>query len=343
MFDLREFVQRMPKAELHVHLEGSIRPSTLLMLAERNGINLPARDEIGLLNFYRFRDFPHFIQIYATITGCLRTPEDYQLIAYEFGADCANQNIRYSEVTFSIATNQRMTGLDWNDILDGINAGRLQAKRDFGVEIRWVIDIVRDQPETQKEVLEIALAARDLGCVALGLGGNEAGFPPELFVETFMQAQKAGLPRVPHAGESLGAASVWTAIDHLQATRIGHGVRSIEDTLLVHELVRRGVPLEICPTSNIRLGIYEDFQAHPLRKLWDAGVAITIGSDDPPMFNTDLCQEYRVLVDHFCFTEDELEKISLNGLRFSLLPEEEKSTLMSAFQSEFIQLREALA
>jgi len=343
LFDLREFVGRMPKAELHVHLEGSIRPATLLMLAERNGINLPARDEIGLLNFYRFRDFPHFIQTYATITCCLRTPEDYQLIAYEFGAGCANQNIRYAEATFSIATNQRMTGLDWRDLLDGINAGRLQARRDFGVEIRWVIDIVRDQPETQKDVLEIALAARDSGCVALGLGGNEAGFPPELFVETFIEAQRAGLPRVPHAGEGLGAASVWIAIDQLQATRLGHGVRSIEDTSLVRELARRGIPLEVCPTSNIQLGIYDDFQAHPLRKLWDAGVAITIGSDDPPMFNTDLSQEYRVLVDHFCFTEDELEKISLNGLRFSLLPDEEKSTLMSAFQSEFIQLREALA
>jgi adenosine deaminase len=332
----------MPKAELHVHLEGSIRPATLLLLAERNRIELAARDEIGLLNFYRFRDFPHFIQTYATITNCLRTPEDYQLIAYEFGAGCAQQNIRYAEATFSIATNQRMTGLYWSEILAGINAGRRQVKQDFGVEIRWVIDIVRDQPETQKEVLEIALAARESGCVALGLGGNEAGFPPELFVETFMEAQQAGLPRVPHAGETLGAASVWTAIDQLQATRIGHGVRCIEDSLLVRELARRQIPLEVCPTSNIRLGIFDDFQAHPLRKLWDAGVAITLGSDDPPMFNTDLCQEYRMLVDHFCFTVDELEKISLNGLHFSLLPEGEKLRLMAAFQSEFKQLREVL-
>lgn len=343
MLDLAEFVQRMPKVELHVHLEGSIRPSTLLKLAEKNHVALPADDEIGLLKFYRFRDFPHFIQVYTAITRCLQTAEDYQLVAYEFGAGCSRQHIRYAEATFSIATNQRLTGLDWRQVLAGLNAGRLAAKQDFGVEIRWVFDIVRDQPETQREVLEVALAARGAGCVALGLGGNEAGYPPELFVETFLAAEQAGLPRVPHAGETLGAASVWTALSQLKATRIGHGVRSIEDPKLVRQLARQQIPLEICPTSNIRLDIYPDFQAHPLRKLWDAGVAITIGSDDPPMFNTDLNQEYQVLVDHFSFSFDELEQVSLNGVNFSLLPAEEKQTLASAFQSEFSQLREDLA
>jgi aminodeoxyfutalosine deaminase len=343
LFDLREYVQRMPKAELHVHLEGSIRPTTLLGLAERNQVSLPAKDEIGLLNFYRFSDFPHFIETYSTITHCLQTVDDYELIAYEFGADCTRQNIRYVEATFSIETNMRMTGLPGSEILVGLNNGRLKAQRDFGVEIRWVIDIVRDSPETQTEVLEIALAARQSGCVALGLGGNEAGFPPELFIETFQKARDAGIPRVPHAGEALGPASVWTAIDDLHAVRVGHGVRSIEDPQLVRELARRQIPLEICPTSNIRLGIFRDFQNHPLRKLWDAGVGVTIGSDDPPMFNTDLNQEYRLLVDHFSFTQDEVERVSLNSLHFSLLPDEEKLRLESEFKTEFLLLREAMA
>lgn len=343
MFDLREFAQRMPKAELHVHLEGSIQPATLLRLAHRNRVELPAADQAGLLNFYRFRDFPHFVQVYSAITSCLREPQDYRLVAYEFGANCASQNIRYAEVTFSIATNTRITGLSWREILDGLNAGRLEARRDFGVEFRWVLDIVRDQPESQKDVLDIALAARAHGCVALGLGGNEAGFPPELFVETFQEAHIAGLPALPHAGETLGPASVWTALDQLHATRLGHGVRCIEDDRLVHELARRQVPLEICPTSNIRLGIYPDFQAHPLRRLWDAGLAVTLGSDDPPMFNTDLNQEYRLLVDQYCFTAGELEKIGLNGVLFSLLPGDEKERLAGEFQSEYARLRGLLA
>lgn len=343
MFDLQEFAQRMPKAELHVHLEGSIRPATLLELAERNHIQLPAKGEIGLMEFYRFRDFPHFVQVYSAVTSCLRKPEDYQLVTYEFGASCVQQNIRYAEVTFSIGTNQRMTGLRWQEILEGLNAGRMDTRRDFGVELRWVFDIVRDQPETQKEVLEIALAARDYGCMALGLGGSEAGFPPELFVGTFNNALQAGLPRLPHAGETLGPSSIWTAINRLHATRLGHGVRCIEEDGLVRELARRQIPLEICPTSNIRLGIFESMPAHPLRRLWDAGLAITVGSDDPPMFNTSLNEEYQALVDQFCFTADELEQISLNGVRFSLLPEIEKQKLTRDFSSEVARLRGILS
>jgi adenosine deaminase len=333
----------LPKAELHVHLEGAIRPSTLLRLAERNGIDLPARDINGLRDFYRFKDFEHFIQVYFTITGCLRTPEDYQLIAYEFGVDCARQNVRYAEPTFTIETNMRLTGLPWEDILDGLNAGREQARREFGVEMRWIFDIVRNLPETQRQVLEIALAARDRGVVALGLGGSEDGFPPELFVDTFERARRAGLPRVPHAGELGGPESIWVALDELHADRLEHGVRSIEDPRLVAELVRRQIGLDVCPTSNIRLGIYPDYESHPLRRLWDAGALVTLNTDDPPMFDTTLNKEYQLLVAYFGFGVSELEQISLNGVRASLLPEAQKAALEAKFKAEFARLREALA
>ena len=338
--NLYEFARRIPKVELHVHLEGSIRPATLLRLAERNGIRLPMQDEEGLRDFYRFRDFAHFVAIYETITGCLRTPDDYRLIAYEFGCDCARQHVRYAEVTFTIVSNQRLTGLPWQAILEGLNAGRAQARADFGVDWGWVFDISRDYPETQGQVLEIALAARDRGVVALGLGGTEAEFPAELFERTFARAREAGLPRVPHSGENAGPESVWSTLRLLYADRVGHGVRCVEDPTLVEHLCQRRVPLELCPTSNVCLGVYPDYAAHPLRQLWDAGLLVTVNSDDPPMFGTDLNHEYEVLVDHFGFTADELEQVSLNGLRVSFLPDADKARLETEFRTRFARLRE---
>lgn len=338
--DLLEFARSIPKVDLHVHLEGSIRPATLLKLAGRNGVRLPAEDEAGLQAFYQFNDFSQFIKVYMTITSCLRTADDYRLAAYEFGRDCASQNIRYAEVTFSILTNVRLTDLPWQEILSALNDGREQARAEFGLDWRWVFDIVRDLPETQQAVLEVALAARDQGVVALGLGGSEHGCPPEWFVETFLQAQRAGLPRVPHAGENEGPQSIQAAIDLLHADRIGHGVRCIENPALVEMLRQRQIPLEICPTSNVRLGIYPGYADHPLRRLWDAGLNITVNSDDPPMFCTNLAREYEILVEYFHFTADELARISLNGVRCSFLPADAKLQLEDKFRLEIAWLRD---
>ena len=340
--NLHEFAHRMPKIELHVHLEGAIRPTTLLDLAQRNGVRLPVNDEKDLLNFYRFRDFPHFIEVYVTITGCLRTPDDYALVAYEFGSECARQNVRYAEVTFTIGTNTKLTGLPWHAILDGLNTGRERAHSEFGVDWRWVFDISRDNPATQKEVVEVALAARDHGVVALGLGGTEAEFPPALFESSFSFAHRSGLARVPHAGETAGPESIWSALRCLHADRLGHGVRCIEDPALMAYLREHQVPLELCPTSNIRLGVYPDYAAHPSRLLWDEGLMITVNSDDPPLFGTDLNMEYDVLVSHFGFNADDLETVSLNGLRASFLPATEKSRLEAEFHAEFARLRNQL-
>ncbi|MEA3339362.1 MAG: adenosine deaminase, partial [Chloroflexota bacterium] len=257
----------------------------------------------------------------------------------EFGIDCARQNIRYAEVTFTIATNIKYTGMPWQAIVGGLNHGRAQARAEFGVNWGWVFDISRNHPGTQDQVVEIALAARDEGVVALGLGGPEADFPPQLFERSFERARQAGLPSVPHAGEIAGPESVWAALRLLHADRLGHGVRSAEDPALVEHLRERQVALEICPTSNIRLGVYPDYAAHPLRRLWDAGLLVTINSDDPPMFNADLNHEYEVLVDHFGFSADELERVSLNGLHASFLPPDEKARLETEFRAEFAQLR----
>ncbi len=342
IMNLLEYSQKIPKAELHVHLEGSIHPAILLELAERNHIEPPAPDLDGLREFYRFRSFPHFIEVYLKVTGYLRTPEDYQLIAYQFGCDCARQNIRYAEVTFTMVTNVQKTGLPWQVILEGLNAGRAQARQEFGVYWRWVFDINRGDPGTQAQLADIAIAAQGMGVVALGLGGNEDGFPASLFTETFERARKAGLHSDPHAGEVAGPESVWAALDQLHAERIGHGVRSIEDPRLVEALRERCIPLEVCPTSNVRLRVYPDYAHHPLRKLWEAGLVLTVNSDDPPMFNTELNYEYQALVEQFGFSADELERVSLNAVRSSFLPQEEKERLEVEFQAEMNNLRSDL-
>lgn len=332
---LIEFARQIPKVELHVHLEGSIRPATLLRLAERNRISLPFSDENGLKEFYRFRNFAHFVETYSLITSCLRTAADYTLVAYEFGEACAEQNIRYAEVTFSIKTNMRHTGLPWQVILSGLNQGREQAKKDFGVHWQWIFDIVRDTPEEQDEVTEIALAGRDQGVIALGLGGNEAKYPPALFQRSFERASMG------HATQP-GPASIWDALDLLHAERLGHGVRCIEDTRLMERLRQEQIPLEVCPTSNLRLGIYSDYTQHPLRTLWQAGLLITINSDDPPMFGADLNQEYQMLVEHLAFKAKDLEKLSLNALQASFLSAAQKQRLQDEFQAEFTRLRRNL-
>jgi aminodeoxyfutalosine deaminase len=341
--NLIEYAQRMPKVELHVHLEGSILPRTLLKLAKRNSIELPATDEKTLRDYYRFRDFAHFIDTYLMITGCLKTPDDYALIAYEFGSECHRQNIRYAEVTFTIYTNVQMTGLPWQNILTGLNQGQAKAQADFGVHWQWIFDIVRDNPETQQAVLEIALGAQEQGVVALGLGGSEAGFPAQLFQATFQRAFDAGLHRIPHSGEHDGPHSIWNTIQYLQPERLGHGVRAIDDPELVAYLSQNQLPLECCPTSNVSLGVYPDYAHHPLRSLWDAGCLVTVNSDDPPMFNTDLNHEYEVLVQDFGFNDYELERISLNAIQASLLNPQEKANYTQEFRAEFKRLRGVLS
>lgn len=336
---LHDFIREMPKVELHIHLEGSIQPATVLTLATRNGVALPAQDLEGLREFYRFTDFDHFIEVYVAVSGCLRTVDDFSLIAYEFGADMARQKIHYAEVTFTPQTNVTHTGLPFSEILTGLNDGRRRAQADFGVEFCWVLDIVRDNPATRHQVVEWAVEAIDQGVVGLGLGGNERKHPPEWFADAYAIAREAGLHSVPHAGELAGPQSVWGALRTLGAERIGHGVRSIEDPALVSYLRQHQIPLEICPTSALCLGVYRSYEDHPLRQLWEQGVYVTVNSDDPSMFSTDLVGETRILADHFGFGAAELERLSLNALHASFLPDERKATMEQDFLSEFSRLR----
>jgi aminodeoxyfutalosine deaminase len=342
MMSLRDFVAAMPKVELHVHLEGSIRPATLLALAQRNGVSLPADDLDGLRAFYRFTDFAHFIQVYVLVTSCLKSAADFALIAYEFGAEMARQNIHYAEVTFTPYTSVALTGLPFSEILAGLNDGRGRAADEFGVEFAWVLDIVRDDPDSSLQVATWAAGSTEQGVVALGLGGTERGHPPEGFSAAFALAREAGLHSVPHAGEMAGPESIWGALRALGAERIGHGVRCIEDPALVAYLAEHQVPLEVCPTSNLCLGVYPSYAQHPFPELWEQGLYLTVNSDDPPMFNTDLIGEYRAVSEHMGLDAGSLEVLSLNALRASFLPSSRKEEMEAAFRREFRELRHRL-
>jgi aminodeoxyfutalosine deaminase len=347
---LRTFIREMPKVELHVHLEGSVRPATLLKLAQRNSVELPIKRVSSprsagptlddLREFYRFVDFHHFIEVYFAISGCLKTVDDFRLIAYEFGADMACQNIRYAEVTFTPSTGVYYSGLPVYEILDGLNEGRARAQAEFGVDFQWILDIVRNTPEQRHQVAKWASGAMNKGVIALGLGGTEVGHPPEWFADAYATAREAGLHSVPHAGETAGPDSVWGAIRALRAERIGHGVRSVEDPALVEYLREHQTPLEVCPTSNLCLGVYPTYEAHPIRWMWEQGLYVTVNSDDPPMFNTNLVQEYEVLADRAHFAAEELEQLSLNALQASFLPEGRKVSMEQEFRTEFSRLRE---
>lgn len=339
---LEAFLVRMPKVELHVHLEGSIRPGTLLQLARRHGVGLPAEDEAGLREWFRFRDFEHFVQIYLTVSRCLRDPEDFYNLALDFLAEQARQSILYTEAHFTIATHV-VNGVDPEATAQALEAARQEARKRFGVELRLIPDIVRNVGEEAGDVtLEWALANRHRGVVAMGLSGSEDRFPNEPFREHFARAEREGLHRVAHAGEHAGPDSVRSALEVARAERIGHGVRAIDDPALVEELVRRRIPIEVCPTSNLCLKVYPRMEDHPFDRLREAGVRVSVNSDDPPFFNTTLTEEYTALHQTFGYDASRLAGLSLAGLHHAFLDDAERADLEHRFRQGFHDLGQEL-
>ncbi len=340
---LDRFIARMPKAELHIHLEGSVRPRTVLELAAANGVAFPVTDEAGLAEFFQFRDFPHFIEGYIAVCSTLRRPEDFARIVRELGEDAAAQNVRYLEVHFNPESNVRKRGLGFRPMLDGMNAGRQEARQRFGVEMRWIADGIRDAETGPASVTQTADWIVDLdeadGVVALGLGGYEVGFPPAPFAADFARVRAAGLHTVAHAGETTGPATIWESIRLLGAERIGHGLSALADPALVAFLAETGVPLELCPTSNLRTGVVASLADHPLPALDAAGVTVTVNSDDPPLFATTLTEEYRLLAHAWGYGADGIERIGRNAVRTAFMPPPAKEKMLAEFAAECARLR----
>jgi aminodeoxyfutalosine deaminase len=281
-----------PKIELHVHLEGTVRPETLLAIARRNDYALPADTVEGLAGLYEYRDFEHFIEVWILTTNALRTRDDFRQVVVDYAAEAATHGAVYVEAIFSPA--ERIArGVRWDEIFAGYCDGAQEAEEQHGVTVRLTPDIYRGaSAEAAEEVVRHAAAHRERGVVGIGLGGLETQFPPEPYAEVFALAKAEGLGSVPHAGEVAGPASIRGAIGALNADRIRHGFRAIEDPALVDEIVERGVVLDVTPVSNVRTGAVASLDDHPLPHLVEAGVRCSISTDDPAMFDTDLTREY---------------------------------------------------
>lgn len=315
---LRKWIHGLPKAELHVHLEGAIKLETLVALAEKNGSPLPPQVAKKLQKDYAFSGFCEFGDLYLDIVNLIRSPYDLETIVSELGKQMRDENIFYAEVTWTPQLHvNNMYGFEaW---LNAANSGREYAEKAFGVTIRWILDICRDRYQGAADVVRWATstAAREGHVVALGLGGTECDFPARLFKDAFAQARAAGLKVVPHAGEHngklAGPLSVWGALKKLKANRIGHGNRAAEDKKLLRYLARYQVPLELCPMSNVHLRTYETLDRHPLRKFLDAGCLVTINTDDPGIFGMSLTEVLLQCAITFKLSRQNVKQITLNA------------------------------
>lgn len=302
---MADFLQDLPKAELHVHLEGSVEPQTLHELD-------PATPLESFRTLYEYPDFDSFLKAFGAVGKRLRTPDDYALVTRRLLERLAAQNVRYAEIILAAGV-VLWKGEDFAPIFDAV----CQAADGSPVEVRWILDAVRQfGVEPARQVAELAAARVDRGVVAYGIGGSEERGPAAWFKDIFGYAKRAGLHLTAHAGESLGPESIWAALE-IGAERIGHGIRAIEDPALIAHLRDRQIPLEISITSNLVTGVVKRLEEHPVRRLYDAGVPIVLNTDDPAMFRCSLVEEYRLAARAFGFSEDELRGIAENGFRYA--------------------------
>ncbi len=341
---LHEFAHNMPKPLLHVHLEGSIASKTLLDLAKQNDIALPFKNETEFQACCKYTSFEDFVTFFKRCIAVLKKEADYERISYEFGKECARQNIRFAEVIFSICTNCMLSGLSWQVILNALNRGKKRAEKEYHIQWAWIFDLTRTKFFTPEELLNIILEARKSGqdVVALGFSETLITREPEAYKDIFMHAHKENLPIIPHAGEFQGETSMWNSLNICKAFRLDHGVRCIENQKLFYRIVQEQIALDVCITSNVSLGVVPNYKQHPIRYLWDAGANVNINTDDPALFAVDLNDEYDHLINDYHFSIDELEKISMNGILASTLALSKKKALIETFKTEFALLRKKL-
>ena len=336
MFDIAAFILRLPKAELHLHLEGAILPATLAELSARHDARPLTLAEAEAL--YQFTDFSGFLNAFKAVTAQLISPEDYELAAWRMMEHLARQGVVHAEVYISVGVIYHWRDHDsaaFEPIFAALERARERAERELGLSIYWIFDAVRHFPVDEAE--RVFLKAAELkpahpSIIGIGLGGDERRTGSEPFRALYAQAAQAGLRLTNHAGETTGPEAIWEALA-IGSERIGHAFTALEDAALIQELKDRAVPLELCPTSNLRTGVCRSLSAHPLRPLFDLGLMVTLNSDDPAFFGSDLAGEYLLAHSEQGFTCDELRQLAANSIRASFLPEEAKSSWLKRVDS----------
>ena len=314
---LDQFIARLPKAELHLHLEGSVEPDLLRDLGKRNGLHTADWELAAFERVYQYEDFPGFLRAFKFVSEHLKTPADYEAVTRDLARKLAGQRVSYAEVILSVGV-LRWLDRELEPYLEAVNQGAQAARRDFGIKFNWIFDATRQfGVEAAREVARLAARFRDRGVVAFGIGGDEAQAPPELFRDVYRMVRDEGLHSVAHAGEAAGPESVRGAIEVLGAERIGHGLRAASDPGLLELLADREIPLEVCLSSNVATGVLDRVENHPLPQLLLAGVPLTLNTDDPAMFRTDLNREYRLAARTFGLTKEQLSEMARNGFRFA--------------------------
>jgi aminodeoxyfutalosine deaminase len=327
MADLHTFIAGLPKAELHVHHVGAASPRIVAELAARHADSKVPTDPEVLVDYFTFRDFAHFIEIYLSVVDLIRDAEDVRLLTYEVARDMARQSIRYAELTLTPFSSTRR-GIPDVAFVEAVEDARRAAEADLGVVLRWCFDIPGEAGlEAAEETTRIAVDLQPEGLVSFGLGGPEIGVPRPQFKPYFDRAIAAGLHSVPHAGETTGPQTVWDALHELRAERIGHGTSAVRDPRLLEHLAEHRIPLEVCPTSNIATRAVTHLDEHPVKEMVEAGVLVTINSDDPPMFGTDLTTEYGIAARLLNLDETGVADLAKNAVEASFMDASTKAKL----------------
>jgi adenosine deaminase len=330
-----DWFDRLPKVELHLHLEGAIPHAVLWDLLQKHGgdPDVPSRE--ALARRFVYRDFPHFLETWAWKNRLLRDYDDFTLVSAAVAADLARQNVRYAEVYFSPA-DFTDAGLEPQRLAQAIRTG---LNRVSGIEIALVADLVRDRgPELGARMLDQVNEVRGLGVIGIGIGGAEHLYPPEAFAGVYRRARRLGFRTSAHAGEAAGPASIWGALRELEVDRIGHGTRAFEDPLLVDYLAEKQVPVELCVLSNVRTGVVAEVRRHPARLYYERGIPVSINTDDPHMFGNSLAEEYRTLHRELGFSPADVRRLIEQGIETSWLPAERKREMLGRFRGEFAAL-----
>lgn len=327
------FIRSLPKAELHLHLEGTVDPATLSELSRRHPTPLTTENnrytniadsgrvftEDQARELYKYTSFTGFLLAFKAVTERLRTAEDYELVTWRMMQKLAEQNVRHAEVYVSVGV-VHWRGGHFPPMFEGLERGRERGERDFGVSVSWIFDAVRHfGVDEARLVLNEAIRLKHRNVVAIGLGGDERKGTPEQFRELYQEARENGLRLTVHAGETVGPESIWGAIRELKPHRVGHGLHAVNDPDLVRHLAEQRIPVEVCISSNVLTGCCTSLEQHPVRKLFDSGVLVTLNTDDPEMFHTTLNREYQIAQQVFGFSNDELRQLAENSFRASFL------------------------